>query len=103
MNLDNLAPILMIFVRYAISGVGVWLASHGFSDVDASTVTEQLAYIITGSFIAAAPAIYAALVRPSIKAMASAFAIDKSVPADEPVVIKTTVGVADIVIHPVVK
>lgn len=98
MTPENISPILMIFVRYAISGLGVWLASKGFSDADVSTVVDQGAYIITGAIIAAVPAIYAALKRPSVKAMETAKAVDQLVPKDDDVVIKTPVGVPDIVV-----
>jgi hypothetical protein len=98
MTPESISPILMIFVRYAISGVGVWLASKGFSEADVSTVVDQGAYIITGAIIAALPAIYAAFKRPSVKAMEAAKAVDQLVPKGEDVVIKTPAGVPDIVV-----
>jgi hypothetical protein len=99
MSFEAISPILMIFVRYAISGIGVWMVSKGFSEADASTFVEQASIIISGAIMSVGPAIYAALKRPSVKAMETAVAVDREVPKDEPVVIKTPQGEPDIVIE----
>jgi hypothetical protein len=99
MSFEAISPIIMIFVRYAISGIGVWMISKGFSEADASTFVEQASIIISGAIMSVGPAIYAALKRPSVKAMETAKAVDREVPKDAPVVIKTPQGEPDIVIE----
>lgn len=103
MTFESISPILMIFIRYAISGVGVWLVGKGFSESDASTVVEQASIMLTGGILSAGPAIYAALKRPSVKAMETAKAVDKQIPKGEDVVIKTPVGEPDIIVPGEVK
>jgi hypothetical protein len=100
MSFEAISPILMIFVRYAISGIGVWMVSKGFSEADASTFVEQASIIISGAIMSVGPAIYAALKRPSVKAMETAVAVDKEIPKDQPVVIQTPPGVPNIVVEP---
>lgn len=99
MNFDSLQPIIMIFVRYLISAGGVWLVSRGFSEVDATTVVDQSAFILTGAIIAAGPAIYAAIKRPSALAMETAKAVDQQIPKGEDVVLKTPGRKPDITIR----
>jgi hypothetical protein len=99
MSFEAISPILMIFVRYAISGIGVWMVSKGFSETDASTFVEQASIIISGAIMSVGPAIYAALKRPSVKAMETAVAVDREVPKGADVVIKTPAGVPDIVVE----
>lgn len=99
MSFEAISPILMIFIRYAISGVGVWMVSKGFSESDANTFVEQASIIISGAIMSVGPAIYAAIKRPSVKAMETAKAVDREVPKGDDVIIKTPDGVPDIVVE----
>lgn len=103
MNAEMIQPILLIFVRYSISSVGTLMAAYGFAEADSMTVMDQLAIIITGGMIAAAPAVYASIKRwfqPSPKAMEAAKAIDAYVPKEDAVIIKTPPDQPDIIVGP---
>lgn len=102
--LEKLRPTLMIFARYGISALGVSIMmGMGFTPSDIGIVVGGLADAIVGGIIMAIPPIYAAIVRPSAKAMATAVEVDKSVPVDAPVVIRTPEGIPDIVVPVVAK
>ncbi|MBA3576173.1 MAG: hypothetical protein H0W39_00955 [Sphingomonas sp.] len=99
MTFESVAPILMIFLRYSISGLGVWLVSKGFSELDANTIVEQAVVLTTGIILSGGPALYAAWKRPSVKAMETAKVVDQQIPKGEDVVLKTPAGVPDIIVH----
>lgn len=98
MSFETLAPIILIFMRYAISGVGVFLASKGMAETDVNSLMDQLPTIATGFIVASAPAIWAAFKRPSVKAMEAAKQIDKQIPAGSDVHIPTPGAGPDIYI-----
>ena len=98
--MERFRPLLMILVRYMISGAGVWLAARGFPATGIEMLNNEVTPLVVGAIVFYAPQVYALYVRPSFKAMKAAAEIDKSVPVDAPVVIKTPVGEPDIIVAP---
>jgi uncharacterized membrane protein len=96
-----------VVTRYAISIGGAIIAALvlvGWVDQEtADQLTETLPELIgaLGAVVALAVPIYAAITKSnSDKASEVANVVDAEVPADAPVVIKTPVGAADIVVNP---
>ena len=98
MSVEEFRPLLYMAMRYGIAGLGAWLISIGVTDADAASAVDQIATIVSGAVIYFAPQIYAALKRPSVKAMETAKAVDREIPKDEPVVLLTPAGQPDIVV-----
>lgn len=96
MTFEKLFPYLAIALRYGISmaGAGLVVAEY-LNDEQAQIFVDSLQQIV-GAVAALAPLAYALWKRPSSKAMKAARAIDKSVAPEEPVVIQTPEGQADI-------
>lgn len=100
MDMERLRPLLMMAVRYAISGIGVWLAAKGFPTGYFDALNNEITPLIVGAILFYGPQLWAAYVRPSAKAMAAAVKIDKLLPEDAPVIIQTPGNTPNIVIPP---
>ena len=95
MDIKNYLPVIL---RYALAWIGAALATHGILDGDQSAIFSQNIDVIAGALIGLGSVAYAIWRRPSSKGLDAAKAIDKQVPADSLVVIKTPAGTPDIVV-----
>lgn len=95
MNITNYLPMI---VRYALVSLATLLATRGWIDGDQSAIISQNLDAIVGALIALGTVAYALFKRPSQKALDAAKAIDKQLPKDVPVVIKTLGAEPDIIV-----
>ena len=100
MNVEALTAGMLIIFRYILSNSGFLgvLIGLGFTLDDATALNENISLVVVGLIMQFGPPLYAWWRRPSPKAMQAAKAIDKTVPKEDAVVIKTPPGVPDIIV-----
>ena len=95
MNFTNYMPVI---VRYAIVSLMAALFTRGWLSPEHNAILGENLDIIVSAIVGLLTVLYALIKRPSAKAMEAAKAIDKSVPAEVSVVIKTPGNAPDIVV-----
>ncbi|KQS86928.1 hypothetical protein [Rhizobium sp. Leaf383] len=95
MNITNYLPMIL---RYALVSLATLLATRGWIDGDQNAIISQNLDAIVGALIALWTVAWAIYKRPSQKALDAAKEIDKQLPKDAPVVIKTPGAQPDIIV-----
>lgn len=95
MNITNSMPVI---VRYAIVSLMAARFTRGWLSPEHNAILGENLDIIVSAIVGLLTVLYALIKRPSAKAMEAAKAIDKSVPAEVSVVIKTPGNAPDIVV-----
>lgn len=95
MSITNYLPVI---VRYLIVSIMAAIATRGWLSSEQSAILTQNLDIIVSALIGLGTVVYALVKRPSDKALDAAKAIDKQIPPEDTVVIKTPGAAPDIIV-----
>lgn len=96
--MDQIKSYLPVIIRYVLMASASALATRGWISPESQSILSQNLDILVGAILGLVTVAYALFIRPTAKALEVAKEVDKKVPPESPVVIKTPGKEPDIIV-----